>query len=155
MGSEGFQQSEPRLCKNGCGFFGTAATMGLCSKCHRHLRVEEEQAVSDKTAMEKLVGDFMLIKTRVASPPPSSAESAAAVGAATGVESVSKAAAKRCSSCNKKVGLLGFQCRCGVTFCGAHRYPEEHNCKFDLKAAGKDAIAKENPVVKADKVVRF
>ncbi|KAF7138524.1 hypothetical protein RHSIM_Rhsim07G0098300 [Rhododendron simsii] len=147
MGSEGFQQSEPRLCKNGCGFFGTAATMDLCSKCHRDLRVEEEQAISDKTAMEKLVGDFMLIKTHAASPPPSSA-----VGAATGVESVNKAAAKRCSSCNKKVGLLGFQCRCGVTFCGAHRYPEEHNCKFDLKAAGKDAIAKENPVVKADKV---
>ncbi|KAG5539753.1 hypothetical protein RHGRI_020087 [Rhododendron griersonianum] len=148
MGSEGFQQSEPRLCKNGCGFFGTAATVDLCSKCYRDLRIKEEQAVSDKTPMEKLVGDFMSIKTRVSS-------SAAAVGAVTGVESVSKAAAKRCSSCNKKVGLLGFQCRCGVTFCGAHRYPEEHDCKFDLKAAGKAAIARENPVVKADKVVRF
>ncbi|KAI8546443.1 hypothetical protein RHMOL_Rhmol07G0117900 [Rhododendron molle] len=77
-----------------------------------------------------------------------------ALGAAAGVESVSKAAAKRCSSCNEKVRLLGFQCRCGVTFCGAHRYPEEHDCKFDLKAVGKDAIARENPVVKADKVVK-
>lgn len=64
-------------------------------------------------------------------------------------------ATNRCGCCNKKVGVMGFKCRCGSTFCGSHRYPEEHSCSFDFKGAGKDAIAKANPVVKADKLERF
>ncbi|KAB5548065.1 hypothetical protein DKX38_011471 [Salix brachista] len=33
-----------------------------------------------------------------------------------------------------------------------HRYSDKHNCVFDYKSAGQDAIAKANPVVKADKI---
>ncbi|XP_058198662.1 zinc finger A20 and AN1 domain-containing stress-associated protein 1-like [Rhododendron vialii] len=147
MGSEGIQESEPKLCKNGCGFFSTSATMNLCSKCYRDLRGKEEQAVSDKKASTAKLDDddFRVFKAHVAS----------LLSPSTGFESMGKAAPKRCSSCNKKVGLVGFLCRCGATFCGAHRYPEEHECKFDFKAVGKDTIARDNPVVKADKVVRF
>jgi hypothetical protein len=57
----------------------------------------------------------------------------------------------RCFSCNKRVGLTGFKCRCGNTFCSLHRYSDKHNCSFDYKTAGRDAISKANPVVKADK----
>ena len=64
-------------------------------------------------------------------------------------------AANRCSSCRKKVGVLGFRCRCGETFCGAHRYAEKHNCTFDFKAVGREAIARANPVVKPDKLERI
>jgi len=28
----------------------------------------------------------------------------------------------RCFSCNKRVGLTGFKCRCDYVFCAAHRY---------------------------------
>ncbi|KAI3757155.1 hypothetical protein L6452_04689 [Arctium lappa] len=58
----------------------------------------------------------------------------------------------RCGCCNRRVGLTGFTCRCGTTFCGAHRYPEMHACTFDFKAVGKEAIAKANPVIKAAKL---
>ncbi|CAM8961825.1 unnamed protein product [Rhodiola kirilowii] len=61
----------------------------------------------------------------------------------------------RCSGCRKKVGLTGFRCRCGDLFCSAHRYSDRHACSFDYKAAGKAAIARENPVVKASKIVRI
>ncbi|KAG9128888.1 hypothetical protein Leryth_009616 [Lithospermum erythrorhizon] len=63
---------------------------------------------------------------------------------------------KRCScnGCNKKLGLMGFRCRCGDTFCPKHRYSDRHDCSFDYKAAGKEAIAKENPVVRAAKLLK-
>lgn len=78
---------------------------------------------------------------------------AVAEAAASVVESkVEQAAANRCRSCRKKVGVVGFKCRCGSTFCGTHRYPEQHDCEFDFKSAGRENIAKANPVVKADKI---
>ncbi|KAL2902249.1 Zinc finger A20 and AN1 domain-containing stress-associated protein 9 [Bienertia sinuspersici] len=61
----------------------------------------------------------------------------------------------KCKCCNKKFGFLGFKCKCGYTFCGAHRYPEEHNCEFDHKFAGKEALAKANPLVIADKLQKI
>lgn len=33
--------------------------------------------------------------------------------------------AKRCGQCKKKVGLTGFDCRCGIVFCGMHRYADQ------------------------------
>ncbi|XP_011076964.1 zinc finger A20 and AN1 domain-containing stress-associated protein 5-like [Sesamum indicum] len=64
----------------------------------------------------------------------------------------SAARPNRCGACQKRVGLTGFTCRCGVTFCGSHRYPEKHRCGFDYKGLGRDAIAKANPVIKAEKL---
>ncbi|KAJ4904137.1 Zinc finger A20 and AN1 domain-containing stress-associated protein 7 [Raphanus sativus] len=61
----------------------------------------------------------------------------------------------RCFSCNKKVGVMGFKCKCGSTFCRSHRNPERHECSFDFKEVGRDVIAKANPVIKADKVERI
>ncbi|KAM3282807.1 zinc finger A20 and AN1 domain-containing stress-associated protein 4 [Capsicum chacoense] len=58
----------------------------------------------------------------------------------------------RCATCRKRVGLTGFKCRCGVTFCGSHRYPEHHGCTFDYKSMGKVAIAMANPLVKGEKL---
>lgn len=58
----------------------------------------------------------------------------------------------RCAVCRKRVGLTGFKCRCGVTFCGSHRYPEHHGCTFDYKSMGRVAIAMANPLVKGEKL---
>jgi predicted nucleic acid binding AN1-type Zn finger protein len=59
---------------------------------------------------------------------------------------------KRCTTCNKRVGLTGFDCRCGQLFCAVHRYSEKHDCSYDYRTAGREAIAKANPVVKAQKL---
>ncbi|KMZ57115.1 Zinc finger A20 and AN1 domain-containing stress-associated protein [Zostera marina] len=61
----------------------------------------------------------------------------------------------RCSSCHKKVGLIGFRCRCGDLFCSRHRYSDSHVCSFDYKAAGREEIAKANPVVRATKIIKI
>ncbi|GLD56713.1 AN1-type zinc finger protein 5-like protein [Lates japonicus] len=61
----------------------------------------------------------------------------------------------RCFMCRKKVGLTGFDCRCGNLFCGLHRYSDKHNCPYDYKAEAAAKIRKENPVVVADKIQRI
>ncbi|KMZ63825.1 hypothetical protein ZOSMA_397G00110 [Zostera marina] len=61
----------------------------------------------------------------------------------------------RCSTCRKRVGLAGFRCRCGNLFCARHRYSDIHHCSFDYKTAGREEIAKANPVIRAAKIIRI
>ena len=58
----------------------------------------------------------------------------------------------RCFTCNKKIGLTGFTCRCGYIFCSEHRYSDKHECTFDYKLAGRQSIEKANPKVVASKI---
>ncbi|XP_054254280.1 AN1-type zinc finger protein 5-like [Indicator indicator] len=61
----------------------------------------------------------------------------------------------RCFMCRKKVGLTGFDCRCGNLFCGLHRYSDKHNCPYDYKTEAAAKIRKENPLVVAEKIQRI
>lgn len=62
---------------------------------------------------------------------------------------------RRCGICKKKIGLTGFDCRCGGLYCSMHRYADTHNCTFDYKEDGKEKIRKANPVIQDDKINRF
>ncbi|XP_042472518.1 zinc finger A20 and AN1 domain-containing stress-associated protein 8-like [Zingiber officinale] len=55
----------------------------------------------------------------------------------------------------KRVGLTSFQCRCGDLFCKLHRYSDSHDCSFDYKAAGREQIAKANPLIRAAKIIKI
>jgi len=60
---------------------------------------------------------------------------------------------KRCYKCNKKVGLLGFTCKCGFVFCDVDRYSQRHDCTFDYQSHVRK---KHNlPKVVPDKIIRF
>lgn len=37
----------------------------------------------------------------------------------------------RCAQCRKKLGIMGYKCRCEKDFCITHLAREEHTCTYD------------------------
>ncbi|XP_023659065.1 AN1-type zinc finger protein 5a [Paramormyrops kingsleyae] len=91
----------------------------------------------------------------VTQPTPSTSHSSSSGSDDAKAPEVPKTKKNRCFMCRKKVGLTGFDCRCGNLFCGLHRYSDKHNCPYDYKAEAAAKIRKENPVVVADKIQRI
>ncbi len=140
--------------------------MYMCSKCHKDMLMKQEQAKLAASAIDGIVngssssngkettlvagsGDLQVnsVEREVVTAQPSEAP-----GLGEKLEGEPKEGPNRCNTCRKRVGLTGFKCRCGNLFCSSHRYSEQHDCLFDYRAAGRDAIAKANPVVKAEKL---
>ena len=59
----------------------------------------------------------------------------------------------RCPVCNKKMGLMPFECKCGKSFCILHKDPEAHNCTYDFKGKSKERLQGQLVKVEAEKVV--
>ena len=58
------------------------------------------------------------------------------------------------TSCNKKLMLSDFACRCANYYCGAHRHAESHACVYDFKKQGATLLEKQLVKAVASKLDR-
>jgi hypothetical protein len=158
--------NSPIMCANGCGFFGNPLTSNFCSKCHRDLQSRQpKELIPDvRTHMEPVKSSLPPEPTTTPTPTPSSTPAPTPTPTSSIPDTPTDPAEEpkkvqadttRCWSCNKKVGLLGFKCRCDYVFCSMHRYSDKHTCSFDYKAMARANLQKANPVVKGAKVEKI
>ncbi|GLT60717.1 hypothetical protein SLA2020_334730 [Shorea laevis] len=172
------------LCVNNCGVTGNPATKNMCQKCFNATTATTSSSSSSSPSSTAnaasggaVAGGASVMKfsvepssrsatsrsLKIRSDPGSATTTTSSSSQSSsldnsGVEEallmVEKKVVNRCSGCRKRVGLTGFRCRCGELFCAEHRYSDRHDCSYDYKAAGREAIARENPVVKAAKIIK-
>jgi len=157
----------PQLCNSCFEFFGFKHTNFLCSKCFKEKAKTEENIAKPlaKIATPDTTHLTETAPTSEATTPSASRKETfeeekanIEIKLAELVAEKAKPAEKesnKCPKCPKKVSLMGVKCRCGNTFCKAHRLPEDHDCDFDFKQAGQAKLNKDMPSVVASKMEKI
>lgn len=156
----------------------------MCSKCHKESMKADEPAV-EQVASPMIVPVPPAAAQEAASPdhsgtsrailpvePAAMEQSEPAVSAEAGAGAMDTSGAggdapagaterpvqiktSRCFTCNKKIGLTGFQCRCGYFYCGTHRYEDAHSCDFNFASQKQGRLEGQLTTIGPDKVTKF
>ena len=57
--------------------------------------------------------------------------------------------------CKRKLGILGFTCRCNKTFCAKHRLHFDHKCTHNFVKDNQDNLTKVLNKVVVDKLEKI
>lgn len=145
----------PPPCAGGCGFYGNKDQKNCCSLCFKKLYPEEYEKQNNSKNTNKN-NDKNNTETTKANDDNESKEDANKICKEVKPKKKVQKKKNRCWECRKKISLAAqFQCKCGYTFCGQHRYPDAHKCDIDHKKQYKDKLAQDNKTAvpsKLDKI---
>lgn len=147
--------SDSTRCLGGCGFFGHESTKGYCSLCYADLQKKNGDVSAE-------VLDSVLQASGSVAPSAGEQPEQDSTAAPSSAAEVAKPAKRkvqknkgRCWECKKRVGLLGYTCKCEYVFCSNHRMAEQHDCDFDFKTEGKELLANKLDKCVAEKVSKI
>lgn len=127
------------LCTNCKNFYGSEERQGMCSLCYKNFlaseqNIKEPPKVKDNGSTREISNcSEDAVKTE-----PMNIEEIPTTSKPIQTNHLN------CWKCNKKVGYLGFKCKCDYTFCGSHRHFSEHQCDFDYKSYDREKLSKKN-----------
>lgn len=151
------------VCKGNCGFYGDPNTEGYCSVCFKTRQsLKPCPKNCGNTGDEKFNGlcSVCFLKVKAASVGwhkrihMAKLKLRAVRFFRLGTKAVQKNR-QRCFVCSRKLGINGFECRCGYVFCGDHRFADKHECTFDYQKAHKKKLEDENQRIFGKKLKRL
>jgi len=137
--------AEPSYCVSCNQFFGNPAFDNMCSKCYKD---RTKNASAKPKAAESS-------STQATSQQSSATENTNTAEESKENDLPQQTDKSKCWNCSRKVGVMGYACRCGYTFCKSHRLPEDHTCAYDYSTKGKEILKEKNPLVAASKLEKF
>ncbi|NWH17280.1 ZFAN5 protein, partial [Grus americana] len=150
----GFLSEKSILCeKYFCLLYGWFVCLFVANAASAQTPVTHQMTAMSISREENSSETEEFIKTEEASSASSSSGRPIAEGKTASEKPKQKK--NRCFTCRKKIGLTGFDCRCGNLFCAVHRYSDMHACPYDYKAEAAEKIRKENPIVIAEKIQKL
>jgi hypothetical protein len=133
-------------------YFGSQERMGMCSVCFKDLKNKESftgsmddiksrenSNLTNTTVESNITNQSQNIETKDNDVVMENTTSDNNINSDIRPIQTNKFA---CWTCNKKVGYLGFKCKCEYIFCGTHRHFSDHNCDFDYKTYDRQKLVK-------------
>lgn len=127
---------EPGLCQKCTSFYANPQFGSFCSKCYKESSTSQTEIQKPKVPELPKISKIEKLETPKEVP-------------------IKQINFSNCWSCEKKIGIRGFKCKCKYSFCKKHRLPEDHVCKYDFQEEGKKKLKESNKIIQNGKIERI